>query len=856
MESNNTLIQGSTSHAADLEQKYERLSLYHSALFEITELTNNCHDIDSFYKNVHRVVASLTNAENCYIVLYDQVNNELEFVYHVDEQDTFPKGSLPFSDFDGSLTKVVIEDKKPLLANPQLTEQLTKEGRISDFGAQCFDWLGVPLIEDGYVIGLIAVQSYDEKNRYSESDKDLLNFVAQHLVSAMKRFQDREQLQKAVKARTKELLDQIREREHSELLQESLFHISQLTNADLDIYKFYDKVRNIIGQLLHASNFYIAKYDKESNEVDFVYYFDQITENMDSDFKKRPASRYLTEYVLRQGQTVLLSGSDIEKLYLDGEILNNNIKSKSWLGVPLLSEGEAIGVMVIQSYRDDILFTDQDAELLNFVSQHVTSAIIRREATLFQKQSHELLEKQVKNRTLELEEEIQQRKSAEAKLTYAASHDILTGLPNRRVFIELLGHAIAVAKRNSTYKFAVLFLDLDRFKAVNDSMGHHAGDMLLKSVAEKLKFVVRDMDTVARLGGDEFVILIEDIKSDSKALEIAQRITTMLESPFTIDGQQAFIGTSIGLLYHNERYFDPEVMLRDADTAMYYAKEKGKGRVEIFDSSMQEKVQNAIQLEVDIRNAIENNEFVPYFQPVVRIATNEIVGFEALARWNSEKRGFVMPGDFIPLAEETGLVNQIDLIILDKAMAQLKQWHSTIGNHDIYMSANLFCSHFYSPNLIDDVNDLLNKHQLSAHCIRLELTERALIDNAHLVLKNITKLKQMGIKILLDDFGTGYSSLSYLYRFPIDVLKIDRSFIQNMNKKGNHKAIVKTIIDLAKNLGMGAISEGIEEPEQVESLDTLNCEYGQGYFYAKPMESKNAKMLLLNGINNKENICT
>ncbi len=342
--------------------------------------------------------------------------------------------------------------------------------------------------------------------------------------------------------------------------------------------------------------------------------------------------------------------------------------------MPLLTDGEIIGAMVIQSYQDNIVYTEPDAELLNFVARHVSSAMKRRELIEFEKQSHELLEEQVKLRTQALQEEVKQRRNAEQQLTYAASHDSLTGLPNRSVFLDLLSHAIACKKRKPHLQFALLFLDLDRFKVVNDSLGHHAGDLLLKIVAQELRKIVREKDTVARLGGDEFVILIEDLTDTSEAFDVAERITTLLNEPIIIEKTPVFIGTSIGVLFSDERYKTADVMLRDADTAMYQAKEKGKGRYEVFDTSMQLKVQNALALEADIRQAIKFAEFIPHFQPIVRLSDQQVVGFEALARWQSEKRGFVYPNDFIPIAEETGLVKSIDLQVLEKSCQALKVW--------------------------------------------------------------------------------------------------------------------------------------------------------------------------------------
>jgi len=657
--------------------------------------------------------------------------------------------------------------------------------------------------------------------------------------------QDRERLQKAVDARTRELMKQIRDREKSELLQESLFRISELTNdTSIEISKFYSMVHNIIGQLVNAENFYIARYHQENDSLSFVYYSDQKSENLDEDFKPRKASNHFTELVIKRGETLLLDQEKMMALYKDGLTQAPQPETESWLGVPLSHSGEIIGAMVIQSYHFSVKFTEQDAELMNFVSQHVSTAIKRRELADFERKAHEMLEHQVKIRTAELEDEIRQREQAELKLKHAATHDSLTGLPNRSLFLDMLNHAIACGIRKPTLKFAVLFLDLDRFKIVNDSLGHHAGDMLLKEVGNGLKTLVRTKDTVARLGGDEFVVLTEDLENKNEAFEIAQRITDYLSSPFTIEGQPVFIGASIGVLLNDDRYLSADEMLRDADTAMYHAKGKGKGRYEIFDASMNEKLQDALALEADIRDGLIKQEFSPWFQPIVQLKDDKIIGFEALARWQSTKRGFVSPNDFIPLAEETNLVMSIDFQILRKACLQLKEWQNKHNRDDLYVSCNLYCDHFFSDSLPGDIQHTLDDIGIDASCLRLEITERALLENAEVVLKNMQALRQMGVKILLDDFGTGYSSLSYLHRFPIDVLKIDRSFINNVHEHPNNHAIIKAIVDLASNLQMATVGEGIENSADANLLKKMNCLYGQGFYFYKPMTKSEVEALL------------
>lgn len=824
-----------------LQQQYKNLQMRYTALFRLNQLSQECEDLNDFYPQVHRTIASLMTAYNFFIVSYDQTFSTMEFVYYVDENDEKPEGIIDYTDFSGSLTHSVIESMQPLLVTRELDNN-----KVKLYGTSGTDWLGVPLLHNELVIGVMVVQSYSETLRYTEQDLSMLTFAAQHVVGAMMRLQDKERLTSAVHARTQELMMQIRERDKLELLQESLYRISELANdASFNINVYYSNVHNIISQLIHAKNFSIAKYDKESDTIEYVYIVDEESNQPEVFFQKRTLPDDYSKLVIRQQKTVLLSKQDMKALFEDEYTGKPTTGEHSWLGVPLIYSGQLLGVMVLKSYTSLTTYSQQDSELLKFVSNHVSAAIKRREASNIERESHERLEQQVKLRTLALEDEIVQRKQAEKRLKHTASHDSLTGLPNRTVFLELLNHAIASNQRKPDLAFAILFLDLDRFKIVNDSLGHHAGDILLKLIARELSSIVRTKDTVARLGGDEFVILIEDLDSNKEAFDIAQRITDFLEQPFTIDNQLVFTGTSIGILFSDARYDNANTMLRDADTAMYHAKDCGKGRYEVFDASMHQRVQNALSLEADIREAIEWQEFIPYFQPIIKLENEELQGFEALARWQSTRRGFVLPTDFIPLAEETNLVQAIDLQIVQKACQQLKAWQEKLLRYDLYVSCNLFCSQFFNATLPDDIEKILIETGLEPENLRVELTERALLENTEIVLTNMKALKKLGVKILLDDFGTGYSSLSYLHRFPIDVLKIDRSFITNVHEHENNKAIIKTIIDLASNLNMATVGEGIENSEDALLLRQMDCLYGQGFYYAKPMPAHDMEQYII-----------
>jgi len=442
-------------------------------------------------------------------------------------------------------------------------------------------------------------------------------------------------------------------------------------------------------------------------------------------------------------------------------------------------------------------------------------------------------------------EDITKRRVAEDRMAHAALHDALTRLPNRALFIDHLQHAIARAKRHEDYLFAVLFLDLDRFKLLNDSFGHIVADQLLVAIARKLELCVRPEDIVARLGGDEFTFLLDDIKDISDATRVANRIHKELAAPFNLSGQEVFTTASIGITLSLQRYDRPEDCLRDADTAMYRAKALGKARHAIFDKSMHERVMTLLKLETDLRRALEREEFRLHYQPIVVLETGQITGFEALVRWQHPERGLVPPVEFIAVAEETGLIIPIGRWILCEACRQMQNWQEQFSsNTPLAISVNLSSKQFSQPDLIEQVKHILEETGLDARSLKLEITESVVMENAAAATVMLFQLLDLGVQLYIDDFGTGCSSLSHLHHFPFDTLKIDRSFVSRMSTEDKDLEIARTIVALAHSLHMEVMAEGVETAEQLALLKVLNCEYGQGYLFSKPLEATAAGALL------------
>jgi diguanylate cyclase (GGDEF)-like protein len=427
---------------------------------------------------------------------------------------------------------------------------------------------------------------------------------------------------------------------------------------------------------------------------------------------------------------------------------------------------------------------------------------------------------------------------------HAAFHDSLTGLPNRAMFIQLLQAEIESSSRRHGHMFAVLFLDLDRFKNINDSLGHTHGDLLLVAFAERLERTLRPIDTLARFGGDEFAILLSGMSDATDAVRVAQRIQDELSQPFVLDKNSAFATASIGIALSSSGYDRPDDILRDADIAMYRAKENGKARYELFDHGMHARAVLRLQLESDLRQAIENKEFCVYYQPIVSLQTGRLAGLEALVRWNHPRRGLVSPADFIPVAEETGLIVPIGQWVLNEACAQVRQWQLDSPSHrSLSLSVNLSARQVAQPDLLDRIKEALTDSKLNPHCLKLEITESVVMDNAEAAALMFKQLRSLGVQLSIDDFGTGYSSLSYLHRFPLNYLKIDRSFVMRLTTD-NDNAIVRTISTLARNLGMEVIAEGIETEEQYQQLKMLGCEYGQGFLFSRPVNNEVVQHLL------------
>jgi diguanylate cyclase (GGDEF)-like protein len=821
-------------------QKSQRLQ---QALYEIADLAGSGLEMQEMLGRIHAVVGGLMYAENFYIVLYDDVRESVRFLYFADRLDPYvaePGTEIAIADMPNSLTVALLRHGRPLLGpSARLRHEMGVHLDI-EHGPDSADWLGVPMRRDERVSGAIVVQSYDHPASYSNEDRALLEYVAQHILTALDRKHAQVELERRVDERTLELQQanlvlqaEIVERQRAEKLQRALYRITELSVTAGSLEHFYADVHAVVGELLYARNFYIALLTPDGEHIEFPYSVDE----RDSTRVTRNLTKGLTEYVITHGEALLADRARIAELEAVGDVRSHGALAHCWLGVPLSRESTVVGAIALQSYTSDIAFTPRDQELLTFVAHHIGGGLARKRTQEHLKAAHSELEFRVESRTQELaganrelRAQIGERVRAEQRLTHQARHDALTGLPNRPQLLERLDAAIERARGGAAGAFAVLFLDLDRFKLINDSIGHAAGDEMLVEIGRRIAGVLGDDGVVARFGGDEFAILAEGVENGPASIALATRILEALGKPLWLGGRELFPSASIGIAQWQPRYRLGEELLRDADAAMYRAKAEGRDRSALFDEEMRAHAIRLLDLEADLRRAIMNDAFVPHFQPIVRLVDGVVVGHEALLRWNHDLHGALPPGEFIGVGEDSGLIEQVDWLIYERVIAWLRD------QRDGYVSINVSPRHFRSDDFAERLLRMIDAAGADPHRLRIEITEVALLDDAPRALRMLNVLRARGVQALLDDFGTGFSALSYLHRFPIQSLKIDRSFVSGLDgeTRAESLALVRAILALAGTLGIDTIGEGIETAAQRDILVELGCPFGQGYLYGHP----------------------
>ncbi len=817
-------------------QQLQRSEVLQRALFAISDLSGSTLDMAEMLERIHGIVRTLMYAENFYIVRHDPDRQTMRFIYFSDLLDTenLLGADIPMSVRADTLTWHVLVDGKALMGGmEQIRTQL--QGQLSEAGPECHDWLGVPVLRDGKARGALVVQSYEEGIRYTDDDRALLEFVGTHIFTALERKESKDELEAQVRLRTLELAEanrglqqEVFERERAERLQASLFHIAQLATVDIDEAEFYKRMHLAVGELINAENFFIGLLSEDRQILNFPYYVDGGLQRQVS----RDIGRGLSEYVMRTGRALLGCRADIDRLGLLGEVDLSRIGRPSlcWLGVPLRVGEDIIGLVVVQSYAEEFAYGPADRDLLGFVALQIAASIHRRRAAVALQSANVDLEHRVHERTRELREQIAKREAMQKQLEHQVMHDALTGLPNRRLLRDRLEIALQRARRERHSSGALLYLDVDRFKVINDSLGHLAGDCFLKEIANRLRDCVRLPDMAARISGDEFALFLDEAGSVEGAAAFAARALDSLNRVMHVAGRELEPSISIGIAMVNVSYQTPDDLLRAADMALYRAKEMGRNRYVVFDDRLSSTMLDVLALEAELRRGLQRHEFIPYFQSVRQIETGEVVGHEALLRWNHPTRGILEPAQFVKVAQDCGLIEAIDWQLFESACRTMA---NVAG--ETFVTINVSALHLRQEDFDEHLLEMLARSGLTPSRLIIEVTEGSLLDDPTAVHAILERLRVSGIGAALDDFGTGYSSLSYLHSLPLRMVKIDRSFVSSLDENLiAARPVVGAILALAKALGIEVIAEGIETQQQCVALRAMGCGLGQGYLFGLP----------------------
>ena len=822
----------------DLEQAEQ---LQH-ALFAIADTAASDRDMQTLLRSLHQIIGKLMYAENFYIALYDRLRDSLHFIYFVDEMDNGmydPDFEIPAVQMGGSITLALIRHGRAVRGPSEEVAAMLGLPQEDAVGTPSVDFMGVPMLRNGQAMGALVVQSYREGIAYTQSDLAVLSFVAEHVLTALERKRGQEELERLVADRTRELAaanrqlqEQIAERERAAHLQATLYKIAALANSQGTDEEFFRSLHQAVGELINAENFYIALLSADGGHLEFPYSVDTAGERRHA----RPLGRGLSEHVIAHGQPLLIDDAGVAAMIARDELApqarGSGTPAVCWLGVPLQGADGVLGVVAVQSYRPELMYGTEDAELLGFVAHQIATSLQRRRQAEALHTLNAELEQRVQIRTRELRREISIREQVEAQLKHQVMHDPLTGLPNRLYLRDRLERALSSKQRNTRNSFALLYLDVDRFKLFNDSLGHQAGDAVLREFSRRLLECVRGPDIVSRLSGDEFAILLEEGNQPGTACKIAQRIQNRMQEPIQVGDHALQASASIGIAIGHERYQTIDEMLHDADVALYRAKAAGRQRFVLFDEVQQNTAMSVLELELQLRNALHAGEFRPYFQPIVRLDDASIVGYEALIRWQHPSRGLLTPGDFLPVAEESGLIEAIDWHMYKIACQAARDF----VREGEFLTLNISPRHFQYEDFDQRLLALLQDTGFPPDRLRVEVTEGTLLADPEAVARILQRLQDALIGAALDDFGTGYSSLGYVHRFPLKMIKIDRSFIRDLGQAEERRsmAVIEAVLSLARSLALGVVAEGVETEAQRQALLAMGCAHAQGFLFGRP----------------------
>ncbi len=843
------------------------------ALIRISESASANADLTSLLISFHHIISELMSARNFYIALYDPAQELITFPYYVDEYDP-PPNPQPLG---RGLTEYVLRNGSPLLVSPEGFEKLLDMGEVVSIGAPSIDWLGVPLITREKTIGVMTVQSYTPGVRYTPEDLRFLTYVAPHVANAILIKQSEIALRKQHKLvqsifdRSPNAiivtdlngtyidcnqadLEQMGIRSKHELIGRSVFDFI----ATEDLPKARKDLEQIIKTGKLANNEYrvntpggkplvlqlsaSAIYDENHRPQYVVGIFNDVTQQR------------LSEQALKVSEErYKLASEGANDGIWDWDLLSNRVYySPRWyklLGYSPSEMSDSPEEWLNRIHPDDLPTVKSTMEahlsgLINhFEAEHRMLHCDGTHHWMLARGMAVRSELGTPHRIAGSLTDITRNKLNEDQLVHQALYDRLTGLPNRILFMERLDQVIKRQKRHDQSTFAIFLLDLDRFKIVNDSLGHRIGDQLIIEIARRLDNCLREEDTVARLGGDEFAILLTDLRDPYEIIQIANRIQREITQPVSMEGQQVFTTCSTGIALSILEIESPEAMMRDADTAMYEAKAKGGNNYMIFDKLMHARAVNLLNLETDLRQALDRREFFLFFQPIFDCFTQRVVNAEALVRWNHPQHGLILPNQFIDLAEETGLIVPIGEWVLRESCSQLNKWHAA-GFKSLKISVNFSARQFQQADLSSMVRDALAQTNLDPASLYIEITESRSFSQLEKFETLLWELRGLGVKISIDDFGTGYSSLSTIQRLPVSTLKIGQDFIAQLGSQKENDLIVQSMVEMAHRLGLNVIAEGVETEAQLNHLRKYRCDMVQGFWFSKPVYAEDLEKLL------------
>lgn len=795
---------GKTSDNFELSNSHQKVDLFqkHRSLEALLNFVGQVNELssleDAIWHLAHHTIKAL-NFEDCVIYLLDDDQITLKQVAAFG-----PKNPQRYHILNPILLRVgqgIVGNAAKQLKSIRIDNTQDYPDYIIDDSNRLSE-LAIPISFQNKLLGVIDSE-HSQAGFFTKEHQRYVEILASVLASKITFESNINQLEKSIS-----------DLENSQKLSETYLKISELTYKSNTLEEFYLNLHQLIIKQVHTHSFFVVLYDSQKQQYTLPYVHDEKNGGkFDPIFDNHQIKNSLIAEVITTQKPLLADHKELIKRSIEGRLLHKGKIAFCWLGVPFWISNNLSGAIALQSYDEEITFNKQDKEFLTFLGQHISTAI--------------------------------ERKLKDQKLNYQALHDNVTGLANRSLFLDRINHAFSRVNRSYHSELAVLFIDFDDFKLINDNYGHQAGDQVLKETACRMQTQLREADTLARLGGDEFAILLEDMEDESFVITIANRLLEVMRQPIIINKQSIFVGISIGIALKDQHTDSAEDLLKNADHAMYHVKRKGKNNIQIYESSLHQSVVYARQILQELEVAIKSEQLLIYFQPIAHLASNKVVGFEALMRWKHPTRGIINPSEFIVIAEENDLIRAIDRQLLKNVAEQLQRWQKK-SHAPLYVSVNISAQRFADSHLIDEIKDVMQKYQLRPGSIIIELTEHIMMENINKARHLFHRLKQLGIKVSLDDFGTGHSSLSYLSQLPFDIIKIDRSFISQIKSENSETPIINTIVALAKILKMELIAEGIETKSQLKLLNSINCDFGQGYYLSPPLPVASAEKYVLN----------